>query len=717
MGLVEELQEAGDANDLESFRMDLLEAIRARAPEGSSSEDRDFAFVCEVGERLAEAEEFQDFIPCAGIGKGRRARNMRVDGYELDEADDSIRLLIAEFSGGEQLQTITKTRAEIIFSQLKAFLEESAAGTIWNTDLAVSVQTKELSGLIEQKHLQKPGLPRSVSRYRLYLITDSTLSDRVKDLPSGELDGVPIEFHVWDIARLKAVSSSTLGAEEMSIDFTKFLDGGLLCLRASQTPTYDGYLCTIPGDVLAQLYDEFGSRLLEGNVRSFLSANRGVNLQIQKTIRSEPGQFFSYNNGISATATEVKTSATEDGLKLLSAKYLQIVNGGQTTASLYVARRKDKADLAAVHVPMKLSVVKTKDADMLDSMIQNIARASNSQNKVSEADFFSNHPFHRVIERLSRNTKAPAAEGAQFNTYWFYERARGQYLNEQSKMTLSQRRNFLKENPRAQLIVKTDLAKYENSWRKLPHFVSRGAQKNFREFAEFIGKEYGNDGSRFDNDVYFKEVVAKAIVFKFIERMVSGAKDSWYKGDYRSQIVTYSFSKLQSVIEDEAAGLELNVSKIWQKQAVSPALARQLEELAMSVSVAITSPPVPQMNIGEWCKKEDCWETVQGLKAPLLRELRAELVSKSEANRTRLDAHEKAGEDAVINEVVEVVNLSKVGCWKRLMEWSAKFSPIFGKEADLIRSACRYGWIPSDKQAAVLMKVLRRLEQEGFTRS
>ena len=100
MGLIEDLREAAEASDLESFRLGLLDAVRVRAPEGCGTEELDFAFVCEVGSRLSDAEEFQDFIPCHGAGIGHRSKKLRVDGYELDEADDSIRLLIADFRGG-----------------------------------------------------------------------------------------------------------------------------------------------------------------------------------------------------------------------------------------------------------------------------------------------------------------------------------------------------------------------------------------------------------------------------------------------------------------------------------------------------------------------------------------------------------------------------------------------------------------------------------------
>lgn len=717
MSLLEELREAAETSDTEEFRKELLEAVKARAPEGSDSEELDFAFICEIGERLSDAEEFQDFIPCHGSGIGHRSRKLRVDGYELDEVDDSIRLLVADFKGGDELETITRTRADSVFSQLRAFVEESASGKIWSSSMSGSTQTKELSGTIEQRHNLKSGGSRSVSRYRFYLVTDCVLSDRIKDLPMDDLDGVPIEFHIWDIGRLRAASSSILGTEELEIDFTEFVEGGLPCLRASKTEDYEGYLCVIQGDALAKLYDRYGSRLLEGNVRSFLSTSVKINKGIQATIRAEPDRFFVFNNGISATATSADIRETADGPKLLSARYLQIVNGGQTTASLHVAKRKDNADLSAIHVPMKLSVVLAKEAEKLDEMIQNIAKYSNSQTKVSDADFFSNHPFHRAIEQHSRKITAPRPAGATFSTYWFYERTRGQYVNAQSKMTVREKKEFLRTHPRSQFISKTDLAKFENSWLKLPHIVSYGAQKNFLTFAEYVGKRYGSNGAEFDNEVYFKEVVAKGILFRFVENMVSAAKKTWYAGDYRAQIVTYTIAKLVDMIDSQAPGFTVDLGAIWIRQGVTGPLAKQLEEIGKSVSVAITTPPVQNMNVGEWCKKADCWNKVHELFVALEPEFQAELLSTSEVAIVHRDAAVQARDDASINAVVEVFNLGQSGCWKKLIDWSSKYSPLVGRDMDLVRLASRGGWIPSDRQAAALMKILRRLEQEGFRKN
>lgn len=507
------------------------------------------------------------------------------------------------------------------------------------------------------------------------------------------------------------MASSVIGAEELEITFSDYLDDGIPTLRAGQTEDYEGYLCVVPGDLIADLYGKYGSKLLEGNVRSYLSSNARVNKGIQATIRKEPSRFFVYNNGISATASMAEVEDTSAGTRLLSVKHLQIVNGGQTTASLHAAKSKDKVDLKGIFVQMKLSVVKARESGTLDEIVQSIARYSNTQTKVDPADFFSNHPFHVAIEKQSRNIGAPAAEGAQFHTYWFYERARGQYNNEQSKMTVSQKRNWLRQNPKSQYFTKTDLAKFENSWRELPHMVSRGAQKNFTSFAEYIGKEYGSEGEKsykFNNQTYFKNVVSKAITFKFIEKMVSQAKDTWYGGDYRAQIVTYTIAKLVSLVKSQ--NLAVNLNYIWMRQSVSKAMADQLEVIAQTVSSKINVPPVPNMNVGEWCKKEDCWKKLEQIDIPLTASFKEELLDPEYVE----DGNDDGKLDQDLTLVIEVNHLAQLGAWKQLQDWSAKFSPIYGKEADLVRNAIKLGWVPSSAQAKILMKVFTDMESKGF---
>lgn len=693
--------------ELDDFREELLDAVQVRLPAAPDKADRDFAFLCEVGERLNQAEEFHDLVPSHFLGTGSKGRKLRVDGYELDDTDDSMRLVIVDFSGASQTEVLSRTRAEALFGQLQVFVEDALSGKIWANVPDGMEDGLELAGMIGDKHAV-------LGRYRFYLFTDANLSDRVKDLPQGEIDGHPVEYQVWDIGRLNTVSSSTFGAEELEIDFTQFVPGGLPCLAASQADDYQGYLAVIPGEALAQLYDKFGSKLLEGNVRSYLSASGKINKGIQGTIRKEPERFFVYNNGISATSTSACIVETPLGQRLVSARYFQIVNGGQTTASLHVAKRKDSAELGSIHVPMKLSVVTARDAEKLDDMIQSIAMYSNKQNKVSDADFFSNHPYHRTMERLSRRIPAPAMDDAQYHTYWFYERARGQYQNEQSGLTQAQKRDFQRINPRAQLVVKTDLAKFENSWRQVPYVVSFGAQKNFSNFAEYISKEWGEDGLQFNNDTYFKELIARAILFRAVEKLVSSA--DWYEGGYRANIVTYSIAKLASMIALQKPGHILDFKGIWTHQTISEALGNQLETIAKEVVRAITTPPVAQMNVTEWCKKKECWEKVLALPMRLTDSLAAELVSPDDVRDIGREKRQQGVMDGGIHAVTDVIQRG-TGYWGGILDWARRHSPVYGKEADLLRNASRSGWIPTPMQAACLVKLSARLEEEGFKRA
>jgi hypothetical protein len=207
--------------------------------------------------------------------------------------------------------------------------------------------------------------------------------------------------------------------------------------------------------------------------------------------------------------------------------------------------KRDKSEnLDKVRVQMKLSVVRS---DLVNEIVPKISLYANSQNKVSDADFFSNHPFHRRIENFSRNVWAPAAEGSQQMTHWFYERARGQYANASAYMTPSKKKEFEVQNPRKQLMQKTDIAKVLVTIMCMPHVVSQGAQKNFKFFAENVTGHWGEEGAAFGED-WFKGIIGATIAFRSLERLVGGAE--WYAQGYRANTVTYSIALLTHALKN-----------------------------------------------------------------------------------------------------------------------------------------------------------------------
>ena len=390
----------------------------------------------------------------------------------------------------------------------------------------------------------------------------------------------------------------------------------------------------MPGKLLAQIYGLYGARLLEQNVRTFLQARTKVNQGIIRTIEESPGMFFAFNNGLTATAAEVELSqAANGGLGVSAMRDLQIVNGGQTTASILYAQDRDKAVLDEVFVQMKLSVV---DSERISDVVPLVSRYANTQNRVSEADFFSSHPFHRELERISRMTPAPARAGSLVSTKWFYERARGQYRDRQAYGTASERRRFEAEFPKDQMMQKTDLAKYQITFECEPHVVSKGAQKCFLEFADRMSKTWVKRHLDI-NEEYFRRAVAKAITFRWTDRMIG--RSDWYQENrgYKANIVTYTLAWLINHLERERRST-LDLARIWKLQEVPDELQVALAELAPRIAAVLKNPPASVKNVSEYAKQQACWSEIARTEFPLSEKIDSTTVDLSTAMSDKKDA-------------------------------------------------------------------------------
>jgi hypothetical protein len=685
--------------NLNEFRQFVLNETGAWA-----ESDRNFthsSFVDVAVRYLEEAGEVSDFEPCYYRGVGLRRRTLAIDGYAFDDADASLRLFLADPALEEPAPTLTHSEAGALLGRLRAVAEEAMAGR-----LATYVDpSTPIFGFATELTRKLP----QVSRIRSYVLTAARLSTKAADWPDGELDGIPVESHIWDITRFHRLDSSRSGRDELIVDFADLVRDGLPCVEAGNaSDEYSAYLCVVPGTILADIYDTYGSRLLEGNVRSFLTVRGRVNKGIRNTVLHEAPMFFAYNNGIAATASSITVGVTDHGSRLLTATDLQIVNGGQTTASLASARRQDKASLNGVFVPMKLSVVAPERSG---EMIPLISRYANSQNRVSDADFFSNHEYHRRLEQISRRLWAPAKPGAQHETHWFYERARGQYVNELTALTAAEKRRYQQLNPRDQVVTKTDLAKAENSWRELPHVVSRGAQKNFLDFASFVTARWDTDPSVFHED-YFQAAIARIIMFRSTERLVSA--QPWYSGGYRANVVTYTVAKLADVIASQAAGRELDFRKIWQQQSLASPLIAQLELIAEAMHIVITDPPAGVQNVTEWSKREACWERARAVEIELLPETASEVRSAGEARDVERVARLQQRQDIGIGAQTAVVELGR-DYWANLKAWAEARLLLPSEDEYLVRMAAGLAdGFPTDRQSKRLLQLKERLELEGL---
>lgn len=684
------------------FREDFLETVKSDAT--ITGEGTCAAFVSNMADYLREAEVLPDFSPAYKTGTGKNNKKYRVDGYYLDEIDNTFNLIIADFDGIDT-RTLGKTDIKASISKIIYFVDLAL-----NTSLYKEVEVSTpCSDLIDLLRINK----NKVNKYRILLFTDAELKSSLKVVEEFDIDGKPAECQIWDIDRLFRVCSSETGRQTIEINFKDYTANGIPCVETTgiDSDIYTSYLCVIPGKVLADIYDKYGSSLLEGNVRSFLSTKVAVNKKIRETILKCPSMFFAFNNGVSATALDVTIENSPIGRVITSAKDFQIINGGQTTASLSNTRHKDKSPLDHILVQMKLTQIGDMDETEANELIRNISRSSNSQNKVSDADFFSTHPFHVRMEQFSRRIFAPATFGAQYETKWFYERARGQYLQSQMRLTPAKKKQFLLQNPKEKMISKTDLAKYRNSWSGLPHIVSKGAQTNFMKYAELIDEKWQENDLRF-NEKYYTDSVALAILFKHLEQLIP--KQSWYEQGYRANIVTYTIAYLHKCICDQYSGYDLDLQLIWNKQSVPELLNKPLSDISKLVYEKLTANDRTTVNVTQWCKRDECWKRVKSINYELPSDISMVLIDKNSAKKEEQKATTEqkflSGEAAQ-----EIVIGYSAEQWMRASQFAKEKFLTTPSEETALAIACKLPMrVPNPIQCEKLIKLLEKLEGEGF---
>ncbi len=663
------------------------------------------AFIQEFASRLVIAEEFDNLAECDFEATGKRNKRLSFSGYDFVDDEEQVVIAIADYRHEGVLEKLTTTDAAKELKAAEAFIEASLDGSL----KGMLEESSESCDVARDLEARREG--GRLQKIRVYLLSNAQASDSIKPFPTKLIEGIPVEFHIWDLERLDRVESSQLGREEIDIDLTQWVPGGLRALDAS-TPgaTVQTLLLAIPAAALASIYELHGGRVLEANVRSFLSGRGKVNKGIRGTIQQSPELFLAYNNGITATASGI-TATTSEGVALITAiRDLQIVNGGQTTASLYYVHRNDKASLSNIHVQVKLIVVGT---DTAQELVPNISRFANTQNKVSESDFFSNHPFHLRMEEKSQQIMTPAPDGQRFGTHWFYERTRGQYVNEKSKRSVREARLFETRYPKGQVITKPDAAKYLVSWDQKPHTVSSGAQKNFQSFAQGISAEWERSDLNFD-DLYFRSLVAKGILFNALRSRV--AKADWYKLNpgYLANIVTYSIARFANEIELSHPKSTLDFEAIWNMQSVPEAILEDLEYLAEEIRELLTAESRLVLNVTEWAKREKCWDLVKNLPFQLDEGTEEWLTAAETLAEVKKKTRKQQIVDTSISDQIAVVNLGK-DYWDKLRKFGSKNKYLSDKDLSLLKYATGEAKsIASDKQSALLIALKERMEASGF---
>ena len=689
-----------DNNEVLQFRSALLDEVALNSE--ANNELKYTSFVNVFTEYLADAGFISDFS-YAHYKRPYKAgrRNVRVDGYSENIFEETISLVIADFYNESIPITLTLTDAMQTFRECTAFVDESIKGNL-RSEIDKSDPAYYLSSLLYRE--KNKG---NIRKVKIILISDKIRSGALKTIESSTIGELAVEYTVWTVDRL--YENIRNDGETRDILFEDYGGKPVKCLYID-SGIYPGYLCAMPGDLLANLYEKLDSELLEGNIRSFLSTKVAVNSGIRRTIVNEPQKFFIYNNGISATASDVHT-IEKDGQQYLSGIMdFQIVNGGQTTASLYNSRYKDKSDLSSIFVPMKLTVVGRESSK---EVIPRIAEYANTQNRVSAADFFSNHEFCIKMERYSRTCRVEPQNGAQYDTFWFFERAKGQYTQAQIGKTQAQIREFTMRYPKHQLFTKTDLAKFRNSWACMPDTVSKGAQTNFQKFAEEIKKNYDTKPNEY-NEKYYKETVALGILFHTVESLVSAQE--WYQQGYRAQIVTYAIALFSKLFSAQYPKYAIDFQMIWRRQAIPKQIINEFISITKLVNDSINDPSRGTVNVTQWCKRAECWKRMQeSCNYSISSSVLDCCISREEELSERASARSDSKKDEGIFAEAMVVDYGADN-WKRLHSFVQERKMVISSDTQKALTIAEQLplKIPNSYQAKLLSSLLENALNEGF---
>ena len=669
--------------DIKEFAQEFIENVNMSVEMTGSDYDQ------ELATSILEYMEDNGEVNAPELCSYQKTRT-RITAYDYNDEAESLDLFYL-VKADTLLGKVNNSKVQQGFNFLMAFYREAMTGQLFKSqDILPSDEIVEVAKLVQSTKGQ-------IKQLRIYVISDGLTDPSAVPAAVETDEDYVIEYNVWDMQRVYQQHNIRAGKEKVEIDFPTTYNTELQCLKMSEQNLFvDAYLAIIPGITLAKIYKQYQQVLLEKNVRTFLQFKGKVNKEIRRTLREKPDMFFSYNNGISTTASEIETKEIDGMLYITRLFDWQIVNGGQTTASIAASLTDKEVDLSKVFVPMKISVIRDSEHD--DEMIKSISISANSQTAIKNSDFSANDPYLVDLERFSRTEWVPNGNNKPV-CKWYFERTRGQYLDQLAQLSGFNEKSFKIEYPKKQKVTKTDIAKYEAAWKQRPYDVCWGAEKNYKTFVNEIKREKPTITA-----VYYKKLIAKGILFNAIDSLVKSKELGGYKANMNAYLMA-SISFLSNG--------SLDLTYIWEHQSVQDEVLAKVDELIPLVWEHLTnsaSGVSQSSNVGEWTKKNDCWGKL----------------------KLKLQDYDKFGDDLMqpdtnddgsyLNETqqnkIREAEAIEPNYWFSLANWAKTknlLTPIERKAAfNFGTMKSRNRGITSLKQAVFALKIVEKAEELGF---
>lgn len=647
-------------NEISKYYQSLIQDIVSLQAGNEDGDTQEQIFTRIVVDMLAEAGETEN-AAIAYDEKALGTKNQhKINAYAISDNYETVDLFISILDNSPEIKTVTKSEIETATKRITNFFRKASYNDYVN-DVAESSPIFEFANTLANF----PELKENLVRVNATILTNGEYKGDFP--PSVQICGYNLFYRIIDINYLYQISEESRVPIELDFENFEGEQFEIPCLSATtDNQDYKAYIAIIPGTCLAKMYERYGARLLEQNVRSFLQFTGKINKGIRDTIRTEPHMFLAFNNGIAATADYLELDETSRYIKKI--RNLQIVNGGQTTASIYNTVKKDKTDISNIFVQVKFSII--ENPDHYGDIVSRISRYANTQNKVNDADFSANNPALVAIEKLSRYILSPITAQNSMQTCWFFERARGQYktLRSREGFTKSRQGAFDRKYPKSQMFTKVELAKYINAYQEVwdgkklvvsPNIVARGNEKNY---ARFINNNLPDNIKKINN-VYFEDAIAKCILFKEAEKRYGTKANDYNIGELRQVVVPYTLSLLNTINENK-----LDLYRIWKNQQVSPQLSDFIYDLMKQVNKFILDNS-PVTHYIEWAKKEECWEQVRNHSWSFnINEIKTDLIDDNNPSKRNIVADTEDSEETQQHEE-NILRSIPHALWKKIEAW------------------------------------------------
>ena len=600
---------------------------------------------------------------------GRKSH--KVNAFSISDDYTSVSLFVTIYKAQKTIQSLSEKEVSDAIKLVSNFYIKAAQEDYVNrlTDSAEIVGCAQVLGKDDE-------FKDNAQQIKIYILTNGIFSGKLKT--DKGLGGLQLTCKMIDLDRLCEMSEEQ--SQPIFVDFES-LGYKVPCITgAEDNDLYQAYIAIVPGACLADLYETYKVRLMENNVRQFLQFTGKINKGIKETIEKEPEMFLAYNNGIAATASDIELDRTGKFIK--SVKGLQIVNGGQTTASLYHVKDTNKdVDLSRILVQVKFSIVRNEER--YDEIVANISRCANTQNKVSESDFSANREELIRLETWSRSVMTEPSSTRPTSTFWYFERAKGQYKNFRLKegFTKQAESQFDMKYPKEQVFTKYDLAKYENCYGEThflvkingidcddyigPHTVCMGNEKNYAVFLKHNMPKL----SEIDN-IYFEDLIAKAILFKEADKRYGTKQHGEPIGEIKKSVVPYAIALLHHITDGQ-----IDLYKIWMRQEVSTELSNFLYELMKQINKFILSYE-GVARYEELAKKKSLWEDVKSHTWSYnLKDIKRDLIDPNNPPK-RVSKSKEEQERILAEECRIMISNVPIEIWERIALW--------GKESECL---------------------------------